>query len=188
MAEPVTEAAVRQMNARMTGLAAALLIFLISATPALSQQDARAVRSAFVFNLTKYVVWPQSKRTLVIGFVGEPGAGTIMKQMLDARSTEGRTLQVVLNPSETNLTSCDILYVTSAESGKLGNILSRLNRSPVLTVGEDSRFTQRGGIVGLIRSGDQIQIEVNLESLHAAGLKMSSRLLQLATIVSTRSR
>jgi hypothetical protein len=188
MAEPVIEAAGSQMNVRITTFAAALLIFLTSATPAISQQDARAVRSAFVFNLTKYVVWPQSKRTLVIGFVGEPGAGTMMKQMLDARSTEGRTLQVVLDPSDSELNACDILYVTSAESGKLGNILPRLGRSPVLTVGEDSRFTHNGGTVGLIRDGDQIQIEVNLDALHAAGLNMSSRLLQLATIVSTRSR
>lgn len=188
MAEPVTEAAGIQMNARITGIAAALLIFFLSATPALPQQDARAVRSAFVFNLTRYVAWPQSKRTLVIGFLGEASAGTIMKQMLDARSTDGRTLQVVLNPNDSDLTSCDILYVTSAQSAKFGNILTRLGRSPVLTVGEDTRFTQNGGMVGLIRSGDQIQIAVNIDALHAADLNMSSRLLQLATITSTRSR
>ena len=68
MAEPVSEQTGTRMRARMAAFAVGyLLISLLSALSASAQQDVRAVRSAFVFNLTKYVVWPQSKRTLVIG-------------------------------------------------------------------------------------------------------------------------
>ena len=39
-------------------------------------------------------------------------------------------------------------------------------------------------MVGLVRSGDQIEIEVNLNALRSRQLEMSSRLLKMAVIVS----
>src|SRR5579859_6928067 len=106
--------------------------------------------------------------------------------MPDGRSTEGRTLHVLMNPSDSELQSSDIVYISAAQSSQLSTIFARLGRSPTLTVGEDTRFTRAGGMVGLIRSEDRIQIEVNLEALHAARLNMSSRLLQLATMTSNK--
>lgn len=109
-----------------------------------------------------------------------------MKQILDGRSSDGRALHVLLNPAESELSGCDIVYFTSAENAKLAPFLPKLGRTPILTIGEDSRFPEHGGMVGLIRSGDQIEIEVNLEALNPSGLKMSSRLLELAVIVSSK--
>lgn len=170
---------------RFTRIAVASAL-LLSVLPTSAQQDVRAVRSAFVYNLTKYVAWPKSKRTLLIGFIGDRTTGTTMKQILDGKSSDGRTLQILLNPTDSELQACDIVYITGAETPKLDPILLKLGQMPILTVGEDSRFPALGGMVGLIRSGDQIQIEVNLEALQRAGLKMSSRLLELATIVSRK--
>lgn len=161
---------------------------LVSVRPVCAQQDARAVRSAFVFNLTKYVAWPQSKRTLLIGFIGDQSTGLTMRRTLEGKSSDGRKLQVLLNPADSEQSACDIVYLTSTETSKLGTILPRLSRAPILTVGEDGRFSAEGGMVGLTRSGDQIQIEVNLEALHHAGLKMSSHLLELATLVSSKEQ
>jgi hypothetical protein len=52
-----------------------------------------------------------------------------------------------------------------------------------LTVGESEDFIRDGGMVGLVRDADQIQIQVNLEATQAAGLRISSRLLSLAVVV-----
>ena len=53
----------------------------------------------------------------------------------------------------------------------------------MLTVGDSDKFVRTGGMVGLVRSGDQIEIEVNLEALRSRQLDMSSRLLSLAVVV-----
>jgi dihydroxyacid dehydratase/phosphogluconate dehydratase len=53
----------------------------------------------------------------------------------------------------------------------------------VLTVGENDKFVREGGMIGFVRTGDSIQIEVNLDSVNAGNLKISSRLLDLALIV-----
>lgn len=188
MARPINEGAQTGWDARLTGriVMAVVFTFLVSVLPVSGQQNVRAVRSAFVYNLTKYVAWPESKRTLLIGFIGDPSMGIIMKQVLKGKSSNGRTLEVLLNPGDSELPACDVIYITSAETAKLSSILPRIGRMPILTVGEDSHFTMDGGMIGLIRSGDQIQIEVNLSALEHGGLRMSSRLLELATIVSSK--
>jgi predicted transcriptional regulator len=38
-------------------------------------------------------------------------------------------------------------------------------------------------MVGLVNTGDRIQIEVNLEAAQSAGIRISSRVLNLAEIV-----
>lgn len=149
-----------------------------------AQQDERAVRAAFVFNLTKYVSWPQRHDGLVIGVLGQGSMGPILKQQLDGKSSDGKKITVILHPSETELRECNIVYITQSAPMEVSSTLHRLSRRAVLTVGEGDGFARAGGMVGLVRSGDQMQIEVNLRALQAEQLQMSSRLLRLAVIFS----
>lgn len=173
-------------RAVLPGLIVVLFAFTISVPRALAQNDVGAVRRAYVYNLTKYVSWPQSKHTLLIGVVGDTGTGVAMKAMLDGKSSDGRIIHVVLNPPDSGLSACDLVYVASTETSASSHIFALVNVLPILTVGEDSRFLTHGGMVGLVRSADRIEIEVNLKSVRTAGLKMSSRLLDLATVVSNK--
>lgn len=150
-----------------------------------AQQDERAVRAAFVFNLTKYVSWPGARDRLVIGVVGEPDTGAVLKQVLDGKVSDGRRIAVVLHTPDSELSECDLLYVGGVSPATLRSILNRTGKRAVLTVGDSDRFVRSGGMVGLVRSGDQIEVEVNLEALRSRQLDMSSRLLNLAVLVSS---
>jgi len=175
-------------SVRSIWLASLVCTFLLLAEtlPVHAQQDARSVRAAFVYNLTKYVTWPQPKQNLVIGVIGDERTGTTLKQMLDQQSSGGQKVRVLLNPPDSELATCNIVYISSSETVKTGNILSGISKMPILTIGESDHFVRNGGIVGLIRSQDQIQIEVNVDALQLAGLKMSSRVLNIANVISTR--
>ena len=148
-----------------------------------AQQDERAVRAAFVFNLTKYVSWPEARDRLVIGVIGDGDIGTVLKQVLDGKVSDGRRIAVVLHSAGSELNECDLLYVTGGSPAILRSILNRAGNRAVLTVGDSDKFVRSGGMVGLVRSGDQIQIEVNLEVLRSRRLDMSSKLLNLAVLV-----
>ena len=50
----------------------------------------------------------------------------------------------------------------------------------VLTVGETTAFLREGGIVRVFRSDNRRRLQINNKGAEAAGLKISSRLLQLA--------
>ena len=149
-----------------------------------AQQDERAVRAAYVFSLTKYVSWPNGRDHLVIGVVGDGEMGPVLKQLLDGKKSDGKNIRIATHPAEAELHDCDILYVTDSSPTEIHAILRRIVGRSVLTVGETDRFVRAGGMVAMVRSGDQMQIEVNTNALRTAQLQMSSRLLRLAVIVS----
>lgn len=148
-----------------------------------AQQDERAVRAAFVFNLTKYVSWPGAKKRLVIGVVDEGSMGPVLKQILEKKVSDGREISIMIHPSEAELRDCNVVYFSESSPAKIRSLLNRLGGDSILTVGESDQFARAGGMVSLVRSGDQIEIEVNLNAVRNRNLEMSSRLLNLAVIV-----
>jgi len=165
-------------------LLVSVLLCLFSGSTLRAQQDERAVRAAFVFNLTKYVSWPQAHDRLMVGVIGDGNMGPVLKQVLDGKVSDGRRITVVMHPSDADLRECDLLYLAESSAAKLRSILDRVSSRAVLTVGDTEEFTRAGGMVRLARSGDQIEIAVNLAALRSRKLEMSSRLLNLAVIVS----
>jgi hypothetical protein len=155
-------------------------VFLPVSLPA--QEDERAVRAAYLFTLTKYVSWPAGQGELKICSKVDASVGMDLKQILDGKVSEGRTVHVVLNPTGMEQRQCAILYLGSVSPAKIVIALQELGSAPVLTVGDGAGFARRGGMVGLVRTEDQIQLHVNLSALRAAGIQMSSRLLNIAII------
>jgi hypothetical protein len=54
----------------------------------------------------------------------------------------------------------------------------------VLTVGDTDGFAQRGGAINFTLQARKVRFEINPAAAEQAGLKMSSQLLKLATLVS----
>jgi hypothetical protein len=168
----------------LAGLACVLTLIVLFPSRVCAQlQDERAVKAAFVFNLTKYVEWPQPSQNLTIGFVGEGPMGEILHKVLDGKASDSRPIHVLLSPSDEQMEQCNILYIAYVEPKKIRAILDKVRTKNVLTVGETELFVQDSGMVALVRSGDHVQILVNLESTQNSHLKISSRLLNLSTIV-----
>jgi hypothetical protein len=153
-------------------------------------RDERAVRAAYVYNLIRYVEWPSQGKELTIGLAGDAATGDVMEKLLNGRTSEGETIRVLRAPSDDEVQKCSLLYVADAPAGltvemrkTLDKTLDRVKGKGVLTVGETEGFARDGGMIALVNSGDHIQIEVNLEAAQSAGIRISSRVLNLATIV-----
>jgi YfiR/HmsC-like len=145
--------------------------------------DERAVKAAFVFNLTKYVEWPQTTNEMVIGFLGEAQTGEIFQKMLDGKSSGSRTIHVLLSPSDQDLARCSILYIADLSAKRIRAALDQVHGKGVLTVGDTELFVRAGGMIGLITVGERVQIDVSLEVAQESKLKISSKLLSIATLV-----
>ena len=145
--------------------------------------DERAIRVAYVFNLTKYVEWPRAGNQLVVCFTGDGPMGEALEKMLAGKTSDSRLIRVVLSPNEESLDQCDVIYVAISSSKKVKETLDHLRNKSVLTVGDTESFPKSGGMIGLVRVGQQVQMMVNLDAVERARLKISSRVLNLATIV-----
>jgi hypothetical protein len=152
--------------------------------PASAQErDERAVRVAYLYSLIKFVDWPSPQSDLLIGYVGSPATGETLFKSLDGRKNDARTLHVVLSPSNEMLDKCGILYFGDASTEDIRKTLAKVDGRPVLTLGETDAFPRLGGMIGLVKIEDHIEIVVNLLLTQRSGVKISSRVLNLATIV-----
>ena len=82
--------------------------------------------------------------------------------------------------------TCQLLFVSYSERRNLAAILDSAGRRRVLTVSDIDRFAASGGMIGFVESEGRIRMEVNLEAVRNADLRISSQLLKLTRIVKGR--
>jgi hypothetical protein len=76
-----------------------------------------------------------------------------------------------------------IVFVSSAERSNMAAILKALDRPGILTVGDTEGFAMRGGAINFTVQARKVRFEINPAVTEQAGLKVSSQLLKLATLV-----
>jgi hypothetical protein len=179
----------RPLTLACLALGCALLPGVVPAIQAQGRDD-RSVKAAFVYNLTKYVEWPQLSSEIVIGVVSEDPAREILKTLLDGKMSESRTIRILLSPSDQDLERCDLVYIAGSTRDNTRAALERVRKKGVLkgvlTVGDSEFFVQEGGMLGLVTVEDHVQIQVNLQLIRESGLKISSRLLSIAVVSQPR--
>ena len=79
--------------------------------------------------------------------------------------------------------SSHVLFISASEEARLPAILAVLEETPVLTVSDLERFTERGGMIALRLVDRKVHFDINMDATERAGLKLSSQLLRLAKVV-----
>lgn len=145
------------------------------------------VKAAFLYNFTKFVDWPSSvfandRDTLTVCVLGDdPFRGSL--QRVAGEDVEGRQLIVLRARSDflSRPGGCQILFISRSEAQRLSQVLAAVRDHPVLTVSDTEGFLEQGGIINFVLQGSKIRFEINQESAERAGLKISSKLLRLAS-------
>ena len=113
--------------------------------------------------------------------------GESLRTVLSGKISDSRPIRVLVNPADEELGQCDLVYLAPASVKEFRADLSRLRNRGVLTVGDAEWFAHEGGMVGMVRQGEQIHLQINLQATQAAELKISSRVLSLAEIVAGKT-
>ncbi|MDX2032042.1 MAG: YfiR family protein, partial [Blastocatellia bacterium] len=152
------------------GLAMMLLLLSTIGFGALLSQapprDEYQVKAAFLFNFAKFVEWPgeafpDGGAPLVIGIVGSDPFGATLDQTVSNKSVNNRQLSIRRLKWGQNLRSCHILFVSSSERRRMGQIVESLKGASVLTVGEMEQFNQQGGIINFLMEENKVGFEIN---------------------------
>jgi hypothetical protein len=145
------------------------------------------VKAAYLFNFVKFVEWPAEafatpQAPLVLCIASGDGLRGAFAA-IDGKQVQGRQLQVRRGVKADEVKACHVLFVPESEERATPEHLRRVGTLPVLTVGEHDGFAASGGVIGFVIRDDRVQFEINPDAANRADLKVSSRLLQLATIV-----
>ena len=99
------------------------------------------------------------------------------------KTVDGRALTVRRLKGPEEGTGCQIVFVGAHEMSLLPALLREIRGSAILTVGDTEKFSRQGGMVNFVVQDNRVRFEINADAAQRAGLKISSKLLQLATIV-----
>jgi hypothetical protein len=151
-----------------------------------SQATEYQLKAAFLFNFAMFVEWPQrafAERAspFVIGVLGENPFHDDLRKTLQNKKIDDHPLAVreVRLVAEA-MTNCHLLFISASEKNRLPEILQSLKSTSVLTVSEMERFTEEGGMIKFVLQGTKVRFQINKETASAAGLKISSKLMNLA--------
>jgi hypothetical protein len=146
------------------------------------------LKAAFLFNFAKFVDWPPSsfasaRAPFSICIVGTDPFGQAMDSTLKGQSIRGRGVAVVRVQDLSQLRRCQIAFVGSSEQHHLQEILQSIRGASVLLVGESPGFAAKGGAIQFQMEDNRVRFSINPDAAERAGLRVSSKLLSLATIV-----
>lgn len=173
-------------------LALALFVGVMSAEA--KEESARSreyqVKAAFLYNFIKFIDWPEEKFTddgkeIVIGIVGEDPFGDAFepiekKKVKDKKLVVRRFAGFKQLRDKEALKECHVLFICSSQQEHLKDIITTVEDSGVLTVGETEGFLEAGGIIGFVLHEKKVHFEVNVSAAEQAKLKIRSQLLRLA--------
>jgi hypothetical protein len=170
-------------------IAAALLAIASIATPVQANAPSEhQVKAAFLYNFANFVQWPDAAlgpagapmRVCVVG--ADPFGGALDDAFRD-QIVQERSVQISRGPTLASVGHCHILFLSQSEQSRWPELLKELRGVPTLTVADGPPLVRQGGMVSFIVEANRVRFEINRSAAEHAGLRVSSKLLALATIV-----
>ncbi len=166
------------------------LCLLLLSGDAFASAKGYKLKAAYLYQFTKFTQWPSrqfvNKTTPIrICVLGRNPFGDLLDSF-SSRESQHRQLLIKYLSSLQNIASCHVVFISKSEEKRLTQILSRIANSPVLSVSDMEGFAKRGGIIGFVPKSRRIGIEINVAASRSSGAKLSSKLLEVATLVKGR--
>ncbi|MCP4714483.1 MAG: YfiR family protein [Deltaproteobacteria bacterium] len=145
------------------------------------------IKAAYLYNFLKFVVWPEQSTdsipaTKTICLHG-PKNFELLFEPVKQTAIRDKSLIVKqcarFDPGQT----CNIIFIDASNKNRIKNIIKSLQGSPVLTVSDHKDFAAQGGMIEFIQKENNIRFIINHTAAKAAGLQISSKLLDLAISV-----
>jgi len=167
---------------------ATVLTTLSAATLNAQQVDEYRAKAAFLYNFAKFVEWPpelsgDAHEVLTICVLGHDPFGQALDDVIAGKVIAGRPLALRRLTDARHTNGCRILFISSSENSRTLSSLKSDEKRGILTVGEAGNATAECVAIKFTLEGGKIRFEINLVEVEEGKLRLSSKLLSLATVV-----
>ncbi len=179
------------MTLRVTIIGASLVLATMLQAKTLTAEEIE-YKADFIVKIVDYITWPagagvNGQGEISIGVLGDSPLIPKLKELAAARTQAGTKMSVSSVTLESDLAAYQILFISTEDKTELATILKKVDKAPVLTVSDAYYFARYGVMVNFfseeVDGKPKIKFEVNQMTLGMVGLKMSSKLLKLATLI-----
>ena len=154
-------------------LTVALIAFSLpsSAAPGLTENELKAV---FLLRLSQFVSWPDDQSARIFCIAPASELATLLQEIVATESGDREVRPLVSH----QVNGCDVVFESFNDNAE-----KLAAARGVLWVSDQPGFAREGGMIELKRNGARMKLVINLEVLESAGLRASSKLLQLSEVV-----
>ena len=151
------------------------------------------IKAAYLYHFSQFVEWPDSifldaDTPLVIGVIGEDPFGPYLDGIVSGELVNGHPLSIQRFKPGEEIKDCHILFINFSDVSQTVKIIEHTQGKGILTVSDMPGFLEIGGMIQFIASNKRIRFQINPEASESAGLKISSKLLRLAEIVTPNKK
>ena len=153
-------------------------------------ENAYRVKVAFLLNFASLIEWPEesfngSESPFVICHLGGSQTRALFETSYADRMVKRHPIEVRHPSGAGDALGCHVIMITAERSEQADGLIAAAAGKPTLTIGETEGFALSGGVIGFYNDGPKIRFEINLRAAQNANLRISSRLLQLARLLSS---
>ncbi len=159
---------------------ACLFCFKVNAQEANSVADGQAI---FVYNFTKLVAWPESRKAndFVIGVLGSSETFQAIKKYMQQKRVASQNITVKRFQKSSDVESgCHILLVTSSSAKEISSLTDKVVSESMLLIAENDGSIDQGAAINFLVIDGKIKYEVKSSNLEKCQLKHVAQLEALA--------
>jgi hypothetical protein len=145
------------------------------------------VKAALLLNFARFIEWPprafpDAASPIRVCVLTPNPFGDALERALHGETVGQRPLVLREVGSASDTMGCHLLFVPSGTESRAAASL-RQTGTHTITVGESRRFEDMGGAVSFALEGGRVRFNVNLRPVEDRGVRISARMLQLASRV-----
>jgi hypothetical protein len=168
-----------------TALVSTMMAFTVMTSTAMASTEDERLKALFLYNFANFVDWPElafqaNNSDLRLCLFGDIAFGSML-DAVDGTLIGSHRLSLKRTKKLKDIeTGCHMLFVSHEQRIRLPHFFTQIQYMYVLSVGDRKGFAEKGGVINIVRTEDQMQFDINLSTAMANGLSVSSDLLSLA--------
>ena len=171
---------------------AALVVQLAhaQATPPRVDATEAGVKAAFLYKFASYVEWPPAAfpaadSPVVFGVMASDEVAAELERILPGRAIQGHPVAVRRLKEGESFSGVHVLFIGRGQSN-LRAVIRAAQHPGMLVVTETERGLESGSAINFVVSDERVGFEVSVEAAERNGLRISSRMLNVARRVVSR--
>jgi hypothetical protein len=135
-----------------------------------------------VYNFVKNIKWENVGNEFVIGIYSNPAVHKEFSKNFTNKSISGTPFTIREISSSSEAAACQIVYIPRSNRVKTKALIDNLKGDQILVVTEED-LVREGASISFELVGSKLNFKINKEETEKKGLKISSSLLALGTVI-----
>jgi len=153
-------------------------------TSAFSELNTNQIKSAYLYQISKFVFWPEERKqfdSFNLCLIGSDTYQGNLQKMV-GRTVFNKPVQLKTIKGLTQAEQCHLLLLSSPKLIKTQDLHSWLKKYPVLTIADGAEHIDKAMVVFVLED-QRVRLHINVDLARSSGLSFAANLLEVASKV-----